>query len=409
MLAVLAAVVRKELLTQLRDSTVLVFSVGFPLVFCPAAMWAVFTLLSLEEGLRELRPPRVAVIAPYPGLEALTEPPVEAVTVDPDGVVEALADGDADVVVIAEADGPALTLSLHHLSTRPRSRAALELVQERVAPIADLRRATLAAALGLGPEALDPRAVRTVNVDSTEEVTVQVASIVLPMLVVYLMVLGAYYPVVELVIGERERGSLETSLVSAAPRGVLIAGKLIAVMAVATFSVFGGVLAAAITVGHLMVTLAESLDGRLVEALQRLDFSFAAEGVVLSTAALLSLLPAVVGLLTLTALPGRTYKEALNFSSLTMVGVMVVMMAPLLEPTLTVWLAAVPLLGAILVSTEALDGGATAAQTLLAVGVNLALAALCLGACARVLASERYLLGDWAPRWTRWLSPGGPE
>ena len=72
---------------------------------------------------------------------------------------------------------------------------------------------------------------------------------VVPMLVVLMVLLGAFYPSIDLTAGERERGTLEALLVTPASRVSLMMGKFLTVATIATFTGLVNLGAMGLTVG----------------------------------------------------------------------------------------------------------------------------------------------------------------
>ena len=59
---------------------------------------------------------------------------------------------------------------------------------------------------------------------------------VLPLMILLMVLLGAFYPAIDVTAGERERGTLETVLSAPIPRAALLAGKVLAVTVLASVS-----------------------------------------------------------------------------------------------------------------------------------------------------------------------------
>src|ERR1044071_3189005 len=90
----------------------------------------------------------------------------------------------------------------------------------------------------------------TTSVASKTKVGGYVLSKVLPLIVVIMTMLGAFYPAIDITAGERERGTLETLLASPVRRFDLMAGK---VLAVATLAALTGIL----NIASMSITVAE--------------------------------------------------------------------------------------------------------------------------------------------------------
>jgi len=82
---------------------------------------------------------------------------------------------------------------------------------------------------GLPDAFLDPLKVETVNLSSPPSILGQV----LPLVLVLMTITGAIYPAIDLTAGERERGTLESLMVSPVPVIDLIVGKFLVVTTVA--------------------------------------------------------------------------------------------------------------------------------------------------------------------------------
>src|SRR6185295_6092182 len=63
-----------------------------------------------------------------------------------------------------------------------------------------------------------------------------ILSKILPLVVVVMVMLGAFYPAIDITAGERERGTLETTLSAPIARAALMTGKVVAVATLATIS-----------------------------------------------------------------------------------------------------------------------------------------------------------------------------
>ena len=59
---------------------------------------------------------------------------------------------------------------------------------------------------------------------------------VLPLVVVMMVMLGAFHPAIDITAGERERGTLETTLSAPIDRAALMAGKVLAVATLASLT-----------------------------------------------------------------------------------------------------------------------------------------------------------------------------
>ncbi len=75
-----------------------------------------------------------------------------------------------------------------------------------------------------------PIQVKGVDVATAQEVEGNVWSRIFPFLLVIMSLTGAFYPAVDLCAGEKERGTMETLLISPATRAEIVLGKFLTVM-----------------------------------------------------------------------------------------------------------------------------------------------------------------------------------
>jgi len=389
------AVARRELTEALRDVHVLVFSLGFPLLFYPLVLWGGIQLALLEEGLAERNPPRVVVEGPADLVEAVTEPPAEAAeAADPRA---ALADGAVDLVVRGAERGDALEVTALYISTRPRSSENRGELDARFDALAESRQAALEQRHDQPAGALGPWEITDTDTAPPGGTLASVLGLAVPMILLTSMMLAGVYPTVEVVVGERERGTLETTMLAASPRGAVVAGKVLAVVGLLLLATVGNALAMGLT----LVSVLEQLDpdGDTALALQWLDL-LAAAPLLLVTVML------AAAVLTLSALPTRTFRQGQSATSTAAT----VLMLPALVGTmpaldLSPVTALIPIANTVLVLRDAIGGeGLAAAPLLVALAVNGGLGALVLWAAGRIVRTEGWLLGGQVPRWLRFLA-----
>jgi ABC-type Na+ efflux pump permease subunit len=153
------------------------------------------------------------------------------------------------------ADAPAEGggAQLYFDSTLPRSELARARVEERLPRYADELRRARAEALARDPAVLEPLRVEPpVDVSAGEDRGAYLLSLLLPMLLVVMTVMGAFYPAVDLTAGERERRTEETTLLLPVPRLAVQQGKILAVCAAALLATALNLLAIALSAGHLV-------------------------------------------------------------------------------------------------------------------------------------------------------------
>ncbi len=177
--------------------------------------------------------------------EALSGPDAATKDAERQAVADALRDSGADVMVLIPPDfADGLARPLEQSGDAPKysgplvmSNSADEksmLAAQRVLDaLRNWEKALLAERLeaaGL-PAGLDrPAKIQQIDVAETEQIAANMWSKLFPALLIIMTVTGAFYPAIDLGAGEKERGTMETLLISPAFRSEIVLGKFLTVM-----------------------------------------------------------------------------------------------------------------------------------------------------------------------------------
>ena len=211
---------------------------------------------------------------------------------------------------------------------------------------------------------------------------------IVAMMVVLMALTGAFYPALDLAAGEKERGTLETLLLTPASRRELVLGKYLTVLAVAVAAAAANLASMSFTFSSLAglapggsgTGLEFSLDGRTLVVIL--------VGLVL-TAALFSAVTLAISTF------ARTYKEGQVYLTPVMVLVLPLAMLGMLPGIgLTGGTALIPVANVVLLIKDMLAGGADLLPTLMAFGSLLVLAAAALEGTARLFDREDVLFRE---------------
>ncbi len=147
------------------------------------------------------------------------------------------------------------TLTIFYDSTQTASDLARRRIEARLpAFVESLRDARLPP--GTPKEALEPFRVDVArDVAPKKDQGAYLLSFVLPMLLVVMCVLGAFFPAVDVTAGERERNTAETTLLLPIPRAAVHQGKILAVCTGALVATGLNLFALALSAGHLLQML----------------------------------------------------------------------------------------------------------------------------------------------------------
>ena len=215
----------KELRESLRDRRTLAVMILFPLVVYPLLSLLAAQVAVARDRTRQARSSLVAVAGKGSARDDLVarirERPKLFTLVERGGRADVTAGRLDSLVQLGEAS--ASRAEIVYDAGREESRAAAErlsdvitsVLPEGCAPLFSLEKRNLAPEAGVGGYLL---------------------SKVLPLVVVLMVLLGAFYPAIDVTAGERERGTLETMLCAPIRRFDLLLGKVLAVTALAALT-----------------------------------------------------------------------------------------------------------------------------------------------------------------------------
>ena len=153
---------------------------------------------------------------------------------------------------------------------------------------------------GLALSLLDPTDSASINVGRARNLL----AYMLPYVVILMCLVGAIYPASDLAAGEKERGTLETLLVTPAARSELVVGKFLVVTLAA-------LTAAVLNIAGLAGSFALGLAGNELAAGLVLD----AKAVVVSVLLMLPVAAFFAALLLAVSIFAKSYKEAQSYAS----------------------------------------------------------------------------------------------
>ncbi|MDF3057838.1 MAG: ABC-type Na+ efflux pump, permease component [Rariglobus sp.] len=399
-------VYRKELRDALRDRRTLVSMFLVPAVIMPAIFFLFGTATYQVVKSAQAQPPVVAVLGGMdsPAVKAALEvQPGLVVVPAPDdwreriagkrlrAVVEIPAGFEASLTEHAPAE-----VRIYHYEGEFKSGYA---VGELRRFFTELRERTLARRLeerGLPAGFARPFDIRTENVAPPEKVGGNSFGGFIPYLLILLSFTGVIYPAIDLMAGEKERGTLETLLSSPASRLDIVLGKFLLVLTVSLTTVACSLLSMTVSLvvgGIAMIgsgRMAEQLSGaaKAGSALPSLD-PLGLVGVVVLVLPLAVLFAAVALTISLFA---RTQKEAQTYLAPLVAVVILPAIAGVLPGVeLDSTLALVPVLNVTLACKELVSGVWPWGQLALIFGSTCVYAGAALAWCVRMFGRESVL------------------
>jgi sodium transport system permease protein len=299
--------------------------------------------------------------------------------------------GDLDLMVSVTMQDDALKVTLLHNSTLPRSERALSWAKDQLRDVTETRESELAEASGLSADSFGVWTISSEDVSEARDRTRSMLSEVMPMMLVIMLMIATVSPAVDIFVGERERGTLETSLVCAKSRWPLIIGKILAASVIGILGVLGNLVAGSISLLHFF----QQIGGPQTEGLG-----------LEAGPMLLALVPVASGALLICAatflviIPARTFKQAQSLSSwIFIVFIGLVYTGESVEGTPEFWTALVPGRNIMHCLSEGMLGSLTPGYSLTAAGINLALGMVTVVLVHRIMGHESYLFGPENSGW----------
>lgn len=223
------------------------------------------------------------------------------------------------------------------------------------------------------------------NVAPAEKRGAYFAGRILPMMMMIMVLLGAFYPAVDLTAGEKERGTLQTLLTAPALPAEIILGKFITVFAVSMLSALANLGSMALAIVYLLEsgTLAENLNFHLAWSTGLLLFVELVPVALLFSALMLAV-----------SIFARSFKEAQNYlTPVYLVIIIPVVLTGLPGMNLTLATAWLPVINITLLIKDLLIQVPAPGIILSVLAANFVYSALTLALAVHIFKQEQVLLG----------------
>lgn len=245
-------VFRKEARETLRDRRTLLVMVVVPVLLYPALLVVSEQLLLFGQRSLEAEASRVSIVGGAPpdllelvaGREALE---LVEVAADPEEAIRARDVGAVAVLGAPSSVDGTRSVRLLYDGASDRSQRARGVLDDVLDQWRDTLLARRLGERGLPATFAAPLAVADSSIARPDEVGGYTMGRILPLLLVIITLLGAFYPAIDLAAGEKERGTLEALLTTPAPAGAIVAGKFVTVALI-------GVVAAALNLASMLLT-----------------------------------------------------------------------------------------------------------------------------------------------------------
>ena len=379
----------KELRDAVRDRRSLMSALIFPL-FAPLMIVGMFQMIEQEIEATPTITVGVSGAGHAPGvMSLLDDEQFEVTEVEQAQLSTQVREGTIDVGVAIPADygekfreGWAPQIFVYRTSAdradRRSSARVAGLIRAHAAKVGTMRMV----ARGISPALANPIEVTSVELSSDRERSVELLSFV-PMLVLLSCFMGGMYVAMDMMAGERERGSLEPLLLSTRALGSMVLGKLAVAVAF-------GLLASTITLAGCLVALGYLPSEQLGMSLDLEPWlAVSALAVTVPLTCMASALQLLVSTFS------RTIKEAQTYLGLLMLlPVIPVTLSSVKGPEVDAATAILPVAGQSMLFNELMAGRALPPSLLgLSVLVAFVIVVVSFGVNVRLLRSERVIFG----------------
>jgi sodium transport system permease protein len=387
----------------LRERNIVINSLLIPLLLYPLLLWLMLTAITFVQGQTEGHVARILVQhwpAGHAELRRALERQDRIRLLDPADVaardpMRSLEDGTLDALIEfgpPDEKGAEIAGNFRVRVTFNESKERSVMARDRVGQVINRYREDWlereAEGLGVDRGRWQVFALTTENVASDRAIGGFILGLMLPIFFVIAVAIGCFYPAVDATAGERERGTWETLMSTAADRGSVVLAKYLFVASMGCMAGILNLTALALTMRPLFGPILEQTGDGVTFLV-----GWTAIPVIGLGAVLLSGFVAA-GML-LFAVFARTFKEGQSMITpffMVIVLPVLFLQAPGLE--FSPRLACVPVVNVVLMIRSALHGSFPWLPILLTVLVSMVLVALCVRLGAFILQSEEILLGS---------------
>ncbi|MFT5433199.1 MAG: sodium transport system permease protein [Myxococcota bacterium] len=411
---IVRTLIKKELLETVRDRRALFLMTIFPFLLYPVLMLLSGQLMVSQMQQIEAADAPVGVMgAPIPDglkahisedsrieLVAVTSAPEQAVL---SGKVAVVLEFPADFSTQVETGGK-VTVRAHFNATSEKSQLVMSQLRDAISSWKDSIIAVRLKKAGLSSTFADPLQIERINTAPPAQVGGYFLGRIVPLLLITMVLLGAFYPAVEVTAGEKERGTLQTLLTAPITPMEIVTGKFVSVCAVAALTATANVLSLALMFGLMAFAP--------MEGAENFDLTLG-----FGQLLLVGLIAILIGLMVSAAMMtiavvARTLKEAQAYLSPVMVlGILPGMVAMLPGIGLDGMLQITPMVNQALLLREVLEGTINTQHIFVVFVSSLIYTLGTLVVAARIFEHEAILLGEagieglLAPRSGRLIMP----
>ncbi len=288
-----------------------------------------------------------------------------------------------EAAVLSKSDPAKQNFIVLFDSSRDRSARAKARLSEVLKDYVEREQMELGRSVGMSTGDLEPLVISAEDTASKRQVGSYVLSLLVPVLLVIMLPQGAYYSTLDTVVGERERGTLETLVTSPLTRGQILLGKFLFVTLSSLVSFLLNFMSLAIFLAFALKLMGLQTAFRLQLGLGE---ALLVMGVALLTSAFLS------AAMMIAAVPSKNYREGQSaLMPLYLIPALAGIVIAAQGDQLSTVFALIPVVNVAALLRETIRGNFDPQMALLSLGSLAILTALFLAYAARIGRREEIL------------------
>ncbi|GMW02881.1 MAG: hypothetical protein AMXMBFR84_40170 [Candidatus Hydrogenedentota bacterium] len=304
---------RKELLDMIRDRRTIVAMIFIPIVLYPSLFIFGSQALLMERDQIATTPSTYVIQAENPEaiFALLVEEPLLSMNNSSNPEAD-LKDGKIDAIVAVEEGfdtqmllDQTAAIRILYDATEAASAEAARRIERGLESGNGKILARRLENIGLNEEFVQPISIQKTNIASSTKATGALLGTIIPLVMILMLGIGAFYPAIDLTAGEKERGTLETLLSTPVTTLDIVAGKFLAVFCLAMVT---GLL----NLGSMMLTLSFQLS-QLKDSLGDWQIQLPFSNVLLILLVMLPLAFFISAMMMSLAVFARSFREAQTF------------------------------------------------------------------------------------------------
>lgn len=290
-----------------------------------------------------------------------------------------------DSVQFEQGQIPFDTLQILSLKTKEETAFVVNRLYQKIDELRKTYSQLVLERFGVPSEVLKPFEIAQLDVSTPTEISGKILGMILPYMLILLTLSGAMYPAIDLTAGEKERGTLETLLISPATRTEIVFGKFLTILLVSIITSLLTIFSISLTMSGMTATVAEEIRARM-----ELHINFT-----IVSAIFLLIVPLAAtfsSLLMTISLLAKSYKEAQSYVSPLMIVAILPAMASMLPGVKSsVGFSLIPILNVSLLIKDAFTGTLEPLYLLLAFLSSFLVAVISMRICVVTFHKESVL------------------